>query len=305
MSAEPGTVRPGGRTARVRAAVLQAAGDVLAEHGLAHLDLADVARRAEVGKTTVYRRWGSVTGLVADLLADMVEDECDIVVAFSDGNTPSDDPAVRLLRDVWDSGRADVYYGEAHWWPADDDATDPYPLIELWAKRWPDSLPIAHELKELFEDQWLRFHSVPGAKRAPADDAEWTIVLERYTALLDELAAKDEDLIVIMSVVTSAPEPAERDMDFWASVPWHYADPDLLYAHLFVTTSPWSRGGLDDLLRLAAEQQIGGVIVAPLDLGWLYHPYAGGVDVILSDAAARTRLAEGYASWRPTSSSGL
>ncbi|GAB2736057.1 TetR/AcrR family transcriptional regulator [Streptomyces bullii] len=73
MPAEPGTVRPGGRTARVRAAVLRAAGDVLAEQGFAHLDLADVARRAEVGKTTVYRRWGSVTGLVADLLADMAE----------------------------------------------------------------------------------------------------------------------------------------------------------------------------------------------------------------------------------------
>ncbi|KUO16897.1 TetR/AcrR family transcriptional regulator [Streptomyces dysideae] len=73
MSAEPGTVRPGGRTARVRTAVLRAAGDVLAERGFAHLDLADVARRAEVGKTTVYRRWGSVTGLVADLLADMAE----------------------------------------------------------------------------------------------------------------------------------------------------------------------------------------------------------------------------------------
>ncbi|MFJ8005629.1 TetR/AcrR family transcriptional regulator [Streptomyces fagopyri] len=73
MSAEPGTVRPGGRTARVRAAVLRAAGDVLAEQGFAHLDLADVARRAEVGKTTVYRRWGSVAGLVADLLGDMAE----------------------------------------------------------------------------------------------------------------------------------------------------------------------------------------------------------------------------------------
>ncbi|GAA3192653.1 TetR-like C-terminal domain-containing protein [Streptomyces virens] len=72
-AAEPGTVRPGGRTARVRAAVLQAAGDCLAERGFAYLDLADVARRAEVGKTTVYRRWGSVTGLVADLLADMAE----------------------------------------------------------------------------------------------------------------------------------------------------------------------------------------------------------------------------------------
>jgi AcrR family transcriptional regulator len=71
--ADPGTVRPGGRTARVREAVLRAAGDALAEHGFAHLDLADVARRAGVGKTTVYRRWGTVTGLVADLLADMAE----------------------------------------------------------------------------------------------------------------------------------------------------------------------------------------------------------------------------------------
>ncbi|MFM9442909.1 TetR/AcrR family transcriptional regulator [Streptomyces acidiscabies] len=71
--ADPGTLRPGGRTARVRAAVLRAAGDVLAEEGFTHLDLADVARRAEVGKTTVYRRWGTVTGLVADLLTDMAD----------------------------------------------------------------------------------------------------------------------------------------------------------------------------------------------------------------------------------------
>jgi AcrR family transcriptional regulator len=32
-----------------------------------------VATRAGVGRTTVYRRWGTVTGLVADLLADMAE----------------------------------------------------------------------------------------------------------------------------------------------------------------------------------------------------------------------------------------
>jgi AcrR family transcriptional regulator len=70
---EPGTLRPGGRTARVRAAVLRAAGDALAEQGIDRLDLADVARRADVGKTTVYRRWGTVTGLVADLLTDMAE----------------------------------------------------------------------------------------------------------------------------------------------------------------------------------------------------------------------------------------
>ncbi|GGW83314.1 TetR/AcrR family transcriptional regulator [Streptomyces lomondensis] len=70
---EPGTVRPGGRTARVRQAVLRAAEDALTEQGFTGLDLADIARRAAVGKTTVYRRWGTVTGLVADLLQDMAE----------------------------------------------------------------------------------------------------------------------------------------------------------------------------------------------------------------------------------------
>ncbi|MCL9792778.1 TetR/AcrR family transcriptional regulator [Frankia sp. AgKG'84/4] len=58
----------------MRASVLQAAGDVLAERGFAQLDLADVARLAGVGKTTVYRRWGTVAGLVADLLAEMAEE---------------------------------------------------------------------------------------------------------------------------------------------------------------------------------------------------------------------------------------
>lgn len=68
---EPGTTRPGGRTAAVRSAVLGAAGDALAKSGLAGLDLTDVAVRAGVGKTTVYRRWGSAPNLVADLLSEM------------------------------------------------------------------------------------------------------------------------------------------------------------------------------------------------------------------------------------------
>jgi AcrR family transcriptional regulator len=43
------------------------------ELGFTHLDLADIARRADVGKTTVYRRWETVTNLVADLLTEMAE----------------------------------------------------------------------------------------------------------------------------------------------------------------------------------------------------------------------------------------
>lgn len=67
------STRPGGRTADVRTAVLHATGDLLVESGLAGVELTAVAHRAGVGKSTVYRRWGTVPGLVADLLVDMVE----------------------------------------------------------------------------------------------------------------------------------------------------------------------------------------------------------------------------------------
>lgn len=72
-TASPGSLRPGGRTARVREAVLRAAGDLLTERGFAGLDLTEVAARADVGKTTVYRRWRTPAGLVADLLSEMAE----------------------------------------------------------------------------------------------------------------------------------------------------------------------------------------------------------------------------------------
>ncbi|GAA0335572.1 TetR/AcrR family transcriptional regulator [Actinoallomurus spadix] len=71
--AAPGMLRPGGRTARVRTAVLRAAEDALIECGFDGVDLAEIARRAEVGKTTVYRRWRTPQVLVADLLVDMAE----------------------------------------------------------------------------------------------------------------------------------------------------------------------------------------------------------------------------------------
>ncbi|WP_395362936.1 TetR/AcrR family transcriptional regulator [Streptomyces sp. YH02] len=71
--ASPGTLRPGGRTAKVRRAVLDATQDALADTGFHALNMDRIAATAGVGKTTVYRRWGSPVGLVTDLLHDMAE----------------------------------------------------------------------------------------------------------------------------------------------------------------------------------------------------------------------------------------
>ncbi|MEJ2864427.1 TetR-like C-terminal domain-containing protein [Actinomycetospora flava] len=62
--------RPGGRSARVRAAVLDAALELLAAHGLEGLKVADVAARAGVHETSIYRRWGTRENLLIDALLE-------------------------------------------------------------------------------------------------------------------------------------------------------------------------------------------------------------------------------------------
>ena len=59
--------RPGGRSARVRAAVHHAVEELLAEGPAEALTMPVVAARAGVHATTVYRRWGSLGELLADV----------------------------------------------------------------------------------------------------------------------------------------------------------------------------------------------------------------------------------------------
>ncbi|NUW36341.1 TetR/AcrR family transcriptional regulator [Nonomuraea sp. SMC257] len=59
--------RPGGRSARVRAAVHQAVTDLVAERGYGSFTVGDVAARAGVADTSVYRRWGTLEALLMDV----------------------------------------------------------------------------------------------------------------------------------------------------------------------------------------------------------------------------------------------
>ena len=61
-----GEQRPGGRATRVRSAVLDATSALLTEVGYDELSVEEVASRAGVHKTTVYRRWPTKPELIAD-----------------------------------------------------------------------------------------------------------------------------------------------------------------------------------------------------------------------------------------------
>lgn len=71
VAAGPRAARPGGRSARVRAAVLSATLEELALRGYEGLSFEAVAARAGVHKTTIYRRWRERPALVLDAMLEM------------------------------------------------------------------------------------------------------------------------------------------------------------------------------------------------------------------------------------------
>jgi AcrR family transcriptional regulator len=66
-TSSPSHTRPGGRSARIRAAVHRAVEELLAEDRSEPMTIPVVAARAGVHPTTVYRRWRSLAALLADV----------------------------------------------------------------------------------------------------------------------------------------------------------------------------------------------------------------------------------------------
>ncbi|MEV6635748.1 TetR/AcrR family transcriptional regulator [Actinoplanes sp. NPDC051470] len=70
--------RPGGRSSRVRAAVLDATVAIVARHGVTALRYDEVAELAGVNKASVYRRWPQRDMLVSEALTRLADQEAPI-----------------------------------------------------------------------------------------------------------------------------------------------------------------------------------------------------------------------------------
>jgi AcrR family transcriptional regulator len=102
--------RPGGRSARVRSAVLAATAELLVEGGYDLVGIPEVARRAGVHPTTIYRRWPTTAQLVGEALLERSQVlsptpdtgslEGDLARLVSDGADLIGSPAVRALFQV-------------------------------------------------------------------------------------------------------------------------------------------------------------------------------------------------------------
>ena len=64
--------RPGGRSARTKEATFEAAAALLAERGHGEITMTDIAERAGLAATSLYRRWGDVRVLLMEVAVEQL-----------------------------------------------------------------------------------------------------------------------------------------------------------------------------------------------------------------------------------------
>ena len=92
-----------------------------------------------------------------------------------------------------------------------------------WKRSWPEVTPVAHLLRSRFPSQWVRFHSLPEAKRYATTDVEHAEILHRHRTVLAALTEQPEQ--------PEQPEQAEQQ-------PEQQAEPETV--RLVAVTCSWS-----------------------------------------------------------------
>jgi hypothetical protein len=187
-------------------------------------------------------------------------------------------------------------------------------FAELWEREVRIAPCSGFALKWAIPDRWVRFHSLPNAKRYAENSQEDAEILARHVETLMHLSGgTTNDLWLLSSVwsddASSDPhfEPyAELEM-FGPPIRWaaykHFDPLDEIASEtslgLFVQqVSDVSL--LDDLLRTIAEDTGPDITIAANDLVWLYHPYDGGADVIAPTSGRFAASgAELLRAWKP------
>ena len=190
-------------------------------------------------------------------------------------------------------------------------------LDVYWDTHYPEGPPIADWLRTDYEQRWVRFHSMPGSACFAATRAEVEAVLDRENAVLDWLAVVDEEIILVTSSYSETaatdrnqPELCEVDPEatLWKTIAFHEIenDPDNPnYRHLYASTRRWSAHCLDPILRLVAVDTVANAMILSTSGGWLFYPYAGGMDLILATSEERDEVRAAFPQWLSPRSDGL
>lgn len=116
-------------------------------------------------------------------------------------------------------------------------------LTAAWNARYPECRPVGHELLG-YADLWVRFHSLPNAKRYAESQAEYMEVLHRHHAVLNALAQGGGQLLAVTVSSNQSRFPRRRPYrlarltpgaSLWQSLLYETDDDGQVWWHLFVS----------------------------------------------------------------------
>jgi len=191
-------------------------------------------------------------------------------------------------------------------------------MLEVyWNNSFKGFPPIAYELKHAFKDRWVRFHTLPESKRYPENEEEYQEIISRHNKILSEVTKSNNEVYMVGVEYSDSLVPPGKGKNtkgildnpvYWVAVPMHEpgeAEEFHSYFHLYYEKSNWNAGQLDTLFRLVADEEISNFMVVSEALDWVFHPYDGGVDLILKNESEMEKLRSRFEDWLSSHSSGM
>jgi len=188
-------------------------------------------------------------------------------------------------------------------------------FIDYWNKEYPESFPIGHELKWVYEDKWFRIHSLPNSKRYADTEDEYKIILDRQNNLIEDLIGAGTEIAISFGLYTDdiTNNNYKELTDFGEfrkvlTINLHKERPeeyeDETYFDIYTKIENWNKNDNNEILRAIADDEIRAMIVCP-SKQCIIAPYDGGVDVIVNSTDVRNELKLKYKDWLSEREDGL
>lgn len=185
-------------------------------------------------------------------------------------------------------------------------------LTQFWNSAFQNFSPKAHNLKHEYEDRWVRFHALPKSKRYPENEGEYLEIFRRYNIVLQELCGLECSLFIVLPEYSEKASHSQftpelralfSGSEFWRTL--KSLDDDSSYCHLYASEVKFTANELNSLFRMIANNEVCDVMMICPNKGVVFHPYDGGIDIVLASTEERDHLKNRHSEWLPSHPSGL
>ena len=171
---------------------------------------------------------------------------------------------------------------------------------------FPNSPPVGFLLRQLYNDRWLRIHSLPESKRYAQTECEHKELLRRHNRVATDVHREGSTCFLIQSKWTKQKLSSSSwivDRNIFSGESLSYAlDSNL---KIEVSSVVWKSGQFDSLLIDVADWKVTMILFVSISTKCVYAPYDGGVDLILRNEQEREKKKIMYKNWLSAHPEGL